>query len=1047
MIVDLGAQKTRAFTLSPTFLRPYEDRQPEWGFDGLGYFVYKRTYAREMEDGRTEEWVDTCKRVVEGTFTIQKYHCRGLGLPWNNPKAQGSAQDMFERMWTFKFTPPGRGLWMMGTDHIMERGSACLQNCGFASTENIGHDFSAPFTFLMDMSMLGVGVGGDTRGVGKVKIQAPKTTQEPHVVEDTREGWVELIRVVLESFVGKEHFPQTIDLGKLRKRGMPLKTMGGKSAGPGPLVQLLSDLVALLTPTDCEMSVQHTDIEDPHGPVVRVDWGDLNRFEAYPITSTVIVDIFNFVGKAVVAGGIRRTAEIMFGSPDDKDFLALKQDPVALDDRRWASNNSIFGTVGMDYSEMVEAVSQNGEPGILWLENSRAFGRMGREPDYKDHRVMGTNPCGEQPLESFELCCVSGDMRITTRRGAPRIADVVGQAVEVWNGEGWSMVTPFVAAQDKTLHRVHLSDGSYLDCTDDHRWEVLPPGKRKYRQVETKDLVYGSKAAEFDITLPCAGVEVPFAYEWGFFTGDGYLDNKQVMAVLHGADRKLEGILRGSVYKEQHPEGYTEPFARINFTGFFRESNPTDYMDRARALNDKTLGLPDWAFSMDRESTLRFVSGWIESDGNVCKQTNTDNYRVFGTEQKMRDLQLLLRRVGINHASAYLMAEAGEELVINGRETTRNHDLWVCLIPSFECEEISRYCHLKVARRFGSRYVTNNAHPEGAPIDRARKQKIVDIEVLSGKHTTYCFTEPERHMGVFANVLTYQCLVETFPAHHETFEDYQRTLKMAYMYAKTVTLIPSHDMRTNAVMMRNRRIGCSQSGIVQAMRKLGRREYLRWCDQGYDYIQELDGIYSDWLCIPRSIKTTSVKPSGTVSLLAGATPGIHHAHSEWYLRHVRVANTSPLVQACRDAQYPVNKDPYAPDTAVIGFPVHEKNFDRPKVDVGIWEQFENAAALQRHWADNQVSCTIHFQPHERAEVKRCLEVFETQLKGISLLPLGEDDHGYKFPPYAEITEDEYNRLKAKLLPIDMGQARHEVDEKFCTTDACEMREIRATRTS
>lgn len=280
------------------------------------------------------------------------------------------------------------------------------------------------------------------------------------------------------------------------------------------------------------------------------------------------------------------------------------------------------------------------------------------------------------------------------------------------------------------------------------------------------------------------------------------------------------------------------------------------------------------------------------------------------------------------------------------------------------------------------------------------------------------------------------CLVETFPAHHDDLEDYRRTLKVAYMYAKTVTLIPTHDPRTNAVMMRNRRIGCSQSGIVQAMKKLGRREYLRWCDVGYDYIQELDGIYSDWLCVPRSIKTTSVKPSGTVSLLAGSTPGIHHAHSEYYLRHVRVTNTSPLVQACRDAGYPVNDDPYATDTSVIGFPVHEENFDRPKVGVSIWEQFENAAALQRHWADNQVSCTIHFQAHERKEVKRCLEVFETQLKGISLLPLDESDHGYHFPPYASITKDEFDRIKAGVSPIDMGQSRHEVTEKFCDSDSC-----------
>ena len=81
------------------------------------------------------------------------------------------------------------------------------------------------------------------------------------------------------------------------------------------------------------------------------------------------------------------------------------------------------------------------------------------------------------------------------------------------------------------------------------------------------------------------------------------------------------------------------------------------------------------------------------------------------------------------------------------------------------------------------------------------------------------------------------CLVETYPAHHESLEDYLRTLHIAYMYAKIVTLIPTHDPRTNAVMFRNRRIGCSMSGIVQAINRLGYRKFLGWCDKAYDYLQ------------------------------------------------------------------------------------------------------------------------------------------------------------------------------------------------------------------
>ena len=197
------------------------------------------------------------------------------------------------------------------------------------------------------------------------------------------------------------------------------------------------------------------------------------------------------------------------------------------------------------------------------------------------------------------------------------------------------------------------------------------------------------------------------------------------------------------------------------------------------------------------------------------------------------------------------------------------------------------------------------------------------------------------------------------PAHHDDLDDYKRTLKVAYLYAKTVTLVPTHSKRTNAIMQRNRRIGCSMSGIQQNIGKRGLRGHLDLCDKGYTYLKDLDGIYSDWLCIPRSIKISSVKPSGTVSILAGATPGVHAAHSEFYIRRIRIADTSPLVDICRQCGYDVEPDSYADNTMVISFPIRERNFTRGKSDQTIQEQLEIAALHQSEWADNQVSCTVN----------------------------------------------------------------------------------------
>ena len=128
------------FRLNNSFLQHYAGKKPEFGFNGLGEFVFHRTYSRCMESGRKETFSDMLKRVIEGTYEIQRRHCRRLHIPWDYKKATDSAQEMFELMWQFKFLPPGRGMWMMGTPFMWERGSAALNNCFGGNTQFITRD-------------------------------------------------------------------------------------------------------------------------------------------------------------------------------------------------------------------------------------------------------------------------------------------------------------------------------------------------------------------------------------------------------------------------------------------------------------------------------------------------------------------------------------------------------------------------------------------------------------------------------------------------------------------------------------------------------------------------------------------------------------------------------------------------------------------------------------------------------------------------------------------------------------------------------------------
>ena len=285
------------------------------------------------------------------------------------------------------------------------------------------------------------------------------------------------------------------------------------------------------------------------------------------------------------------------------------------------------------------------------------------------------------------------------------------------------------------------------------------------------------------------------------------------------------------------------------------------------------------------------------------------------------------------------------------------------------------------------------------------------------------------------------CLVETFPHNHEDLEDYKRTLKYAYLYAKTVTLGKTHWPDTNRVMLRNRRIGCSVSGVAQFITNRGLEELRNWLENGYDTIQDWDCVYSDWLAVPKSIKTTSVKPSGTVSLLAGATPGLHYPESRFYIRRIRLSKHSELVTPLKKAGYKIEPAFGSEDsTVVVEVPVDVGKGIRTAAELSIWEQFSLAAFMQRHWADNQVSCTATFDPDTEAEeLPYVLNYFQYRLKGISLLPR-HDLGAYKQMPYEAIDKKEYNKQVKQLNKLTFGVIKNEEAEidKFCNNDVCEI---------
>ena len=665
-----------SFKLTEDFVNSYKNKEVPWGYkdaagNSVGEIIFLRTYSRLKEDGTKETWVDVCERVIDGMYSLQKDHAKSQRLPWNDAKAQSSAKEAFDRLFNLKWTPPGRGLWMMGTPLVnVQKNSAALQNCSFVSTESMTKINPAkPFAFLMEASMLGVGVGFDDKGADKdFNIYDPQPDTDPIVIPDTREGWVESTSTLINAYLRPDTKNPVFDYKEIRPAGIPIKTFGGTAAGPEPLIRL-------------------------HDHIRNMFKGRAGQ----KLTRRDIADIGNLIGVCVVSGNVRRSAELLMGRIDDEDFLNLKNYEKHPERGAfgWMSNNSVEVSVGQDLDPIIEGIARNGEPGVIWMDVTRKYGRLADPINNKDWRAQGYNPCAEQSLESFECCT----------------------------------------------------------------------------------------------------------------------------------------------------------------------------------------------------------------------------------------------------------------------------------------------------------------------------------------------------------------LVETYLNRHDNLEDYKRTLKFAYLYAKTVTLIPTHWEETNAIMQRNRRIGTSMSGVANFADNKGLPMLREWMDQGYATVQAYDKSYSEWLGIRESIKTTTVKPSGTVSILAGESPGVHWTPGgKFFLRTVRFGNTDPMLPLFKMANYRVEAAQSDPEnTSVVYFPIKSEAV-RSEKDVSIYEKMALAATAQRYWSDNSVSVTVSFDPDTEAKaIGTALHMYDGQLKTVSFLAM--DPNSYPQMPYTQSDETEYEEGRMTLFPIDLtgvyeGMAFDAIGEAYCTTDACEVKLIK-----
>lgn len=366
----------------PENIKKYLNSIPyKFGYGELSNVVFYKNYSAIKPDGNKETWQETCIRVIEGILSIlktnlnkNKFSENGLISEFNEGYWIDKGISMCVKMIQLKWTPAGRGLFQCGREEMHRTGFLSMNNCAFVSTQG---DLGRNIEIIMELLMLGIGVGSDTRWRGKL-YNHNSYTFYTYFIPDTRNGWAESTRLLIEFYTKLKVSKPIFDYSKIRPQGLPLKTFGGVSSGPAPLITL------------------HENIEQ-----------DFKDYFKKKINLTVLLaNIVNRIGKCVVIGNIRRSAEILLGSVNDKTFINLKNYKVFPNrqDIAYTSNNSVVFQNSEDYlkiPEIARRINDNAEPGFINLKNIQKYGRYG---EIKPDKAIGTNPCGEIPLEHCELC-------------------------------------------------------------------------------------------------------------------------------------------------------------------------------------------------------------------------------------------------------------------------------------------------------------------------------------------------------------------------------------------------------------------------------------------------------------------------------------------------------------------------------------------------------------------------------------------------------------------------------------------------------------------
>lgn len=989
--------------------------KPEWG--PIGQITYLRTYSRWLQDqGRREHWGETVRRVADYSVTLDP--------TMTEEERVIEAEKLFETVYKMRAFPAGRTLWVGGTEHSKTHGQSQF-NCSFANINSLDdlHDI-----VILLMNGVGVGVGVRTEEVDKFAEQGTLNLNKQVVVKDyeyigtpgtggvydksdgsayytihdSREGWAEFVR----DFMGELLFSPDVhtiyvNLDHIRPEGTPLKTFGGRASGPKAVIDFIDGILQIT-----------------HGMT--------------KINDIFLLDTANLLGRMVVAGGVRRSALLALGDAASEDFENAKIGDWWKDYpwREQANNSKVFYSKPTKESikEGFKKILQYGEPAFVNGIMAKSIRR-----DW-----AGLNPC------------FAGDMRLLTEEGWVTFKDayehgrplkIVQDSRVTYKGDGeekpehWKIdpentdlpvVTQashvFLTKENADIVRLEFVDGTVLRCTPDHLIATTVGMVEAQHLTNSHDiLTYGNPNN----------------------IGDREPNSRNEHALF------LEGYIAGSFSYYMYNDGPgfilrdIRDFAKVSLQALGVTANVDDVFYVSQnpfGLSvDRMLGKADPVGITD---TLWYLRGYVSKQ--ACSKNG--DLRIQDRRGKIRDLLLsVLDKFNIRYTSRKVGKGYFEKY---GKVTVYEEELFETIV-----HDTQAFLDLIGLTGKASTYFERRHKPSTS--------KLVSI-VPDGKEDVYCIKENTRRTLIVEGIVARRCaeillsdkgfcnLVTTNLKYFAEHGNDEQMLK------DTVEIITRHNLRiTNTtihgvspqwdiVQKRDRLLGVSFTGYGDHADILGEDVSLETLGKMRKWVREQANNYADKMGIPHPLLATTVKPEGTITLLYGASSGIHDAYAPFYIRRMRMSRTDALAVVLAKMGVPVEDAINAPQTVVFSFPVKTAAKQAASKKSAV-EQLERYKNIMQTYVDHNASNTIYLDESEVDQVTDWLyDNWDSYVAVSFLAKFGQ----YEQAPMEEIDEETYNKLAAQMpdlsdLHARLAEVEYEMsagDElEGCDTGSCPIR--------